>query len=285
MLLVGSSVAPVVSAIGSPDPQQSGSVGLEGTISSPPPTQAPTISVPSNGQTFTISPITVSGLCKSGLLVKVFSNNVFVGSVMCNNGSYSLQAGLFSGQNDLVARLYDALDQAGPDSNLVTVTYNSASFIQFGTQLILTSHYARRGANPGALLTWPIILTGGEGPYALSVDWGDASGNDVLSETFAGTINISHTYHTAGVYEVVIKASDHNGETAYLQVVAIANGAISSNGSGKGASGGITKVIGPPWYIYLIPIPLLLFSFWLGGRSELYIVRKRLEHSRQLAEE
>ena len=40
------------------------------------------------------------------------------------NGSYEVAIDLFSSKNDLVARHYDDLDQGGPDSNLVSVTFN-----------------------------------------------------------------------------------------------------------------------------------------------------------------
>jgi hypothetical protein len=274
--------APAAQAIGSPDPQQSGSVGLEGKISSPPPTQAATISTPRNGQTFTSSPVTVAGLCKTDLLVKIFSNNVFVGSAICKGGSYSLQVGLFSGKNDLVARVYDSLDQAGPDSRVVSVTFIDANFAQAGTELTLTSNFARRGANPGTELTWPIVLSGGVGPYALSVDWGDSSGADLQSVTFAGNITLRHTYKQAGIYSVIIKATDHNGATAYLQVVAVANGEVAGGtGSSKGSnSGSPTVTSSPGWYLLLPLIPLLLASFWLGSRNELYVIRKRLDRAR-----
>jgi hypothetical protein len=217
-------------------------------------------------------------------LVKVFSNNVFVGSTMCSVGSYSLEIGLFAGQNDLVARLFDALDQSGPDSNVVSVNFNSGDFASPGSQLTLTSQYARMGVQPGNELDWPIILSGGSGPYAISVDWGDSSGNNLYSETFAGVIHIKHTYKSAGVYQVIIKATDHNGSTAYLQVVAVANGKITtgtSGGSSKGSSAGAATKQSIPWVLVLPTIPLLIFSFWLGSRNELYVLRKRLDQARQ----
>ncbi len=275
---------PAGAAIGSQDPVQDGSVGLEGKISSPPPTQAATISTPRNGQSFTSSPITVAGLCKSDLLVKIFSNNVFVGSVVCKGGSYTLKVGLFSGKNDLVARVYDSLDQAGPDSNVVSVTFVDANYAQFGTELTLTSNFARRGANPGDVLTWPIVLSGGSGPYALSVDWGDSSGQELQSLTFAGNITLKHTYKQAGIYTVTIKATDKNGQTAYLQVIAVANGEVAGGlgtGTSKGSKTGTTTVQSSPgWYLLLIILPLLLASFWLGSRNELYVIRKRLDRAR-----
>ncbi len=256
---------------------ESGSIGIQGTIPSPPPSRGATIAVPANGAVFTSVPITVSGLCPTGLLIKVFANNIFVGSVVCVGGSYSLQADLFSGQNDLVARDYDALDQAGPDSNTVSVNYSDAQFLQFGTQLTLSSAYAERGAPPGQVLDWPILLNGGTGPYALSVDWGDGSAASLQSVTTAGAVTISHTYAAAGVYKVIVKATDKNGNEAFLQLVGQATGAIQSNSKGSSSSVVETKVL---WWPALAMLPLVLLSFWIGRRHELRTLQKQLEKSR-----
>jgi hypothetical protein len=279
-----------VSAFGSQQNPQSGSVGLEGTIPSPAPTQAPTIATPGNGQTFNTLPITVGGLCKSGLLVKIFSNNIFVGAVMCNNGSYSLQISLFAGRNDLVARQYDALDQASPDSNVVTVTFNDAQLAQFGTRVALSSIYAKLGADPGKELDWPIILSGGVGPYAISTDWGDGKPATLQSVSFPGNLTISHVYGSAGIYNVIVKATDANGTTAFLQLVGIANGKVGQGGTGSGSSssssgGGTntntnTKTTTILWWPALLLLPLIMSSFWLGRRHELFSLRKRLEQTR-----
>lgn len=256
----------------------SGSVGLEGTISSNPPTRGATIAVPGNGAVFTSTPITVSGLCPTGLLVKIFANNVFVGSAVCSNGSYSLQVDLFSGQNDLVARVYDALDQAGPDSNVVTVTFKDAQFIQFGSHVNLSSAYAERGAPPGTELDWPVQLNGGSGPYAVSVDWGDGSPSDLLSVSNPGTVNLKHTYKVAGLYKVIVKATDKNGGEAFLQLVGQATGAVQSNSKASGASTIIKKEI--LWWPAVAMLPLILAAFWIGRRHELFTLRKKLEGSR-----
>jgi hypothetical protein len=255
---------------------QSGSIGLEGTISTAAPTRGATIAVPTNGAVFTSVPITVSGLCPSGLLVKIFDNNVFVGSTVCSNGSYSLQISLFSDRNDLVARVYDALDQAGPDSNTVTVTFNDAQFLQFGTQVSLSSVYAERGAPPGTELDWPILLNGGTGPYAISVDWGDGSPSELISVANPGTVTIKHTYKTAGIYTVIVKATDKNGETAFLQLVGQATGAAQSN---KGKSSGnviIEKEV--LWWPAVAMLPLIFAAFRIGQRHELHTIRKRFKN-------
>jgi hypothetical protein len=258
----------------------SGSIGLEGTISTAAPKQAATISTPSNGATFSTLPVTVTGLCPTGLLVKIFSNNVFVGSVNCDKGSYSIQIDLFGGQNQLVARVYDALDQAGPDSNTVTVTYNDPQFTGVVNQLFLTSLFAERGAPPGSELSWPIILSGGSAPYAISVDWGDGSPPDLISQSFAGTFTIKHTYKSAGIFKVIVKATDAKGNTALLQLTAVATGAISKTDKADATGGSITKVI-IIWWPVLLMLPLIVASYWLGRRSELYTLRKTLEKNRR----
>lgn len=275
--LLGLVLAMPVSAQ-SPNPQD-GAIGVQGTLSSPPPTQAATIAVPTNGQGFNTLPVTVSGLCPTDLLVKVFKNNVFAGSVVCKNGSYSLIIDLFNGQNELVARVYDALDQAGPDSNVVTVIYTDT---RQGTtsRVSLTSNFAKRGANPGQTLTWPIIISGGEGPYAVSVDWGDGKTPDLISQPFPGTFDIKHAYDSPGVYNIIIKATDKNGGVAFLQLVGIANGALSQDNGGEGESsegGSTTPQIRILWQPAAILVPLLMSTFWLGRKYELKMLRKKIE--------
>ncbi|MEO8105495.1 MAG: hypothetical protein ABI602_04130 [Candidatus Saccharibacteria bacterium] len=266
-------------AVPPPKNPQSGSVGLEGTISSPAPTRGATITTPGNGATFTSVPITVNGLCPQGLLVKLFANNIFVGSIMCTTGSYSLQIDLFSGQNDLVARVYDALDQAGPDSNIVTVRFNDAQFLEFGTHVTLSSIYAKLGADPGDALNWPIIVAGGTGPYAISVDWGDGSPSDLTSDPFAGTLMLTHVYKAAGVYKITVKATDSQGGEAFLQLVGVGNGKVVQNSNASGNSSSITKIV-VLWWPAVAMLPLIFAAFWIGRRHELFTLRKQLEKDR-----
>ena len=275
MLLVGQAAAGPPAF---PPETASGSVGLQGEISTAPPTRGATITTPSNGAVLNSLPVTVAGLCPTGLLVKIFANNVFVGSIFCSSGSYSIPVDLFSGQDQLVARVFDALDQPGPDSNIVNVTFNSAQFLQFGTQVTLTSIYAERGAAPGTELDWPVILSGGTGPYAISVDWGDGSPTDLFSEATVGTIGLKHTYKTSGIYKVIVKATDKNNGEAFLQLVAVATGATQNNNKGNGGNSVIeVKVL---WWPAVAMVPLIFAAFWIGRRHELYTLRKQLENTR-----
>jgi hypothetical protein len=255
-----------------PNPQQ-GSVGLQGEIKGKPPTQGATITVPGNGQTFTTTPITVAGICPKGLLVEIYKNNVFAGSVNCTNGSFSLQVDLFDGRNDLVAKVFDSLNQAGPDSNIVSVTFNTNK-PTVGPRITLTTAYAKRGAVPNTTLTYPVTISGGIGPYAVSVDWGDKSNPDLLSRPFAGEINLEHIYKQSGIYNVIIRATDASGNTAFLQVVGIGNGPIQQSNAQNNTNVIIqTKII---WWPLLIALILIIISFWLGRRQQVEQIRIRL---------
>jgi len=259
-------------------PPAGGSYGLEATKKQAPPTTSATISTPGNGASFSDSPITVAGLCTTGLLVQVYNNGVMVGAIDCKNGSFSLQVSLFTGQNDLTTIQYDDLEQAGPQGNTVTVTYNNANFTAFGALITLTSNYGRRAADPGSTLSWPLLLSGGTGPYAFSIDWGDGSKPDLKSQPLAGEVDISHVYSQSGIYHVTVKVTDVNGVSAFLQLVAIANGKPSTtggtSGSSKGGSTIVTKVIWWPAVVCLILLPL---AYWTGRRSELVSLHRKLE--------
>ncbi|HSX29973.1 MAG TPA: PKD domain-containing protein [Candidatus Saccharimonadales bacterium] len=260
-----------------PNPQ-TGSAGLQGTVPTPAPTTAATITTPRTGQTFTSMPITVGGLCTDGLLVKIFANNVFIGSVMCDKGSYTVQVSLLDGRNDLVARQFDNLDQPGPDSNIVTVTYANNQFATSGIPLLtLSSIYARRGANPGEQLIWPMSINGGTAPYAVSVDWGDGTQPTLYSEPFAGSFDTSHVYKSPGTYVVIVKATDKNGQTAFLQLVGQANGAVTQSGREDNGKSGTQVIVRVIWVPAALLIPLIILAFWLGRRYELSVLRKRLE--------
>lgn len=259
--------------------EEQGSVGMEGRISAPPPTQAATISIPRPGQVFTTLPVTVSGICPNGLLIKLFKNNVFAGSTQCNNGSFSLIIDLFDGQNELVARVYDALDQAGPDSNVVPVTYN-ADKPSFGGRISLSSAIAKKGANPGQKLVWPISVSDGESPYAISVDWGDGKTPDLISRQFAGNFDIEHVYDNPGVYNIIIKGTDKNGGVAYLQLVGVANGALSQENQGaENKDDGSSTITRTQilWWPAALFIPFIVATFWLGKKHQLHVLKKKIE--------
>ena len=197
---------------------------------------------------------------------------------MCTSGSFSLQISLFYNQNVLMADDYDNLGQAGPESNTVTVTYNNPLLAAFGTSLTLTSIYAKQGANPGQQFSWPIIINGGTAPYALSINWGDGGQRQLLIEANQGNVTLTHTYQNAGTYSITIQATDKNGLTAFLQLVGLANGTANQLSVTPSPVHTITKII---WWPAVVMLPLLIISFWLGQRHELFSLRRRIERSNE----
>lgn len=274
VVLLGAQSAAAITGIPDPAPEP-GSFGLEATKTQDPPKTGASITTPANGASFSTSPITVNGICPRGLLVQVYDNGVMVGAVMCTSGSFSVQVSLFSGSNDLSAIVYDDLGQAGPTSNTVKVTYTSTQFSAFGQLITLTSSYGRRSAAAGTQLDWPLQLSGGSGPYAFSIDWGDGTAVDLKSQSSAGLVTISHIYKKAGIYQVGVKVTDVNGVSAFLQLVAVASGKVDTGGSTKSSATPTvqTKVV---WIPAVIAVALLGPAFWLGRKSQLVSIRNTM---------
>lgn len=258
---------------------QTGGIGLQGQISAPAPTSSPTISTPTSGQVLTNIPQEVRGLCSNGLLVKLFKNNVFSGSAICQNGSYNILIDLFTGANELVARHYDDLDQAGPDSNVVSVIFNDASRrIGITERIIMTTNFARRGTNPGQELVWPITISGGKAPYAISVDWGEGDINDVYVVPSPGEFKIKHSYKQAGIYRVLIKATDSEGNIGFLQITVVVNGETTMDQSTNTNNSNVClDKKDYIWQSLVIIIPLMLVSFYLGKNYSVSRIKHKLE--------
>jgi len=274
VLLAAVQPASAITPLPTPEPKP-GSYGLEATKTQPAPTVGASISTPGNGASFTTSPTTVNGICPTGLLVQVYNNNVMVGSVMCVNNSFSLQVSLFAGTNELSATVFDDLEQAGPVSNIVSVTYTDTRFTAFGALVTLTSSYGRRSAAATSELVWPLQLSGGSGPYAFSIDWSDGGSTELKSQSLAGLVPISHVYKKAGIYQVNVKVTDVNGVSAFLQVIALANGQVdaAAEKTGDGDAKVTTKVL---WIPAAIALALLVPTYWLGRRSQLVSLRNKL---------
>lgn len=267
----------------SPGPE-SGSVGLSGTVPGEPPTEAPTIDKPTNGQRFSTSPITVAGTCPKGTLVEVFKNNIFAGSTPCLDGeTYTLDIDLLIGKNVLVARVYDDLNQAGPDSNKVTVYYDALApqagpltSLDFGgAQLLLNTDAVFRGVFPNQTMRVPIDILGGTPPYAINVQWGDSNNKVVPRKNNLG-FTVDHVYARAGTYQVTIQGSDANGRVAFLTVAAIVNGQPSSAAGSSEATGVSNTVLTrllALWPLYT-SVVAIAFSFWLGERREKYLLMR-----------
>lgn len=258
---------------------QSGSVGLQGTVPGKAPSTAATILSPSSGSTTSNIPITVSGVCPAGTFVSIEKNNVFGGAVPCSDaGTFSLQMDLFDGNNTLIARVTDALGQNGPDSNPVSVYYNSPSLNlpggAIGKQLFLDMSTTILAGDPGQPITRTVTIVGGVGPYAVEWDWGDGN-STLVSQGNEGDIGGTHSYSRAGTYEVIVRVTDSTGNSAFLQFVTVVNGPAATFGSSTGNGlGAVPGDLVTAWPLYILAFSMVMF-FWLGERIEVRKLRRK----------
>ena len=260
----------------SPGPE-SRSISLSGTVPGKPPTVAAVISSPANGKRFSASPIEVFGTCPANTLVEIYKNDIFAGSTICTTaGTFTIQSDLMIGQNTLIARVYDALNQTGPDSNKVGVFYDllpsqSAGIVPInfgGPQIILSTDAVFRGTFPGQELTIPLTLLGGVSPFAFNIQWGDGS-NSVIARNNNNTFSAGHTFQKPGTYQMSIQATDAGGRVAFLSVAAIVNGQPEAAGatSGSGTNTSTLASVLTLWPLYVSLVAVVL-SFWFGEIRE-----------------
>lgn len=273
LLLVGLVLVGYTASAASPPPQAN-SVSLSGVVSGKPPVIAATIKLPINQQHFSTSPVPVSGTCPSNTLVEVFKNDIFAGSTSCSDtGTFSLDVDLLIGQNILTARVYDALNQPGPVSNLITVFYDAlppqadgVTPLDFGgAQLLINTDAVFRGAFPEQNFDVPIDILGGTPPYAINIQWGD-SNNKVVPRNDNATFSVAHAYKKPGTYQISIQASDANGRVAFLTVASIINGQPDVTSTTTAASATTNKLL-VLWPLYTGALAVVI-SFWLGERRE-----------------
>ena len=120
-------------------------------------------------------------------------------------------------------------------------------------------------------------LSGGAGPYAFSLDWGDGTATELKSQPLAGLVDIAHTYKKAGIYQVNVKVTDVNGVSAFLQVIGLGNGKVEAAPAETAPTTTVTKVL---WIPAAIAVGLLFPAFWMGRRSQLVSLRNKMEKER-----
>jgi hypothetical protein len=281
LLAVGLVLGVYTSYAASPGPE-SGSVGLSGIVPGKPPSVAPTIDTPKDGARFSTTPISVTGTCPKNTLVELFKNNIFAGSVPCtDDGTYALDIDLLIGPNDLLARVYDDLNQPGPDSNKPRVFYDALpaqagplTSLDFGgAQMLLNTDAVFRGIFPGQEMTIPIDILGGTPPYAINVQWGDSS-NKVVPRANNQSFTAGHVYTRAGTYQISIQGSDANGRVAFLTVAAIVNGQPgivgASDTEGTVSNSTLARLL-TLWPLYASVVAIAI-SFYLGERREKHLL-------------
>src|SRR5688572_3606160 len=97
LLLSGVAVACLCLLVVSPvfAQSQGSSLTVNAVVPGQPPATAPLIGSPISGMSLQEKQIDVTGTCETGLVVKVFRNDIFAGSSLCQaDGTFSLQIDL-----------------------------------------------------------------------------------------------------------------------------------------------------------------------------------------------
>ncbi len=250
---------------------KSGDINVAGTVPGPPPSRGAIILRPRNGERFLSNPIIVSGICPAGVIVAIYKNNTFAGSTPCRvDDTFSLEIDLFRGQNVLIAKVFDDLDQAGPDSPPVTVYLDTPVTVVDGTaipQLILVIDPVYRGTFPDTERQVRPEVYGGRSPYALSFDWGDTK-SELVSRPEAGKFGIDHSWERPGEYLVKISASDTLFAQAFVQTTVIINGPTQPPHIGRLIGLDLWTLLIAVWPLLAVT-SLMVGAFWLGEHHEL----------------
>ncbi len=215
----------------------SGSIPITATVPGPAPTTPATISSPTTGITTTSATIIVSGTCGADLLVRIYRNDIFAGSTYCSaSGTFTIEVSLATGKNDLRALNYDTLDQAGPTSPTVSVTYTpktttttttSNNKLPVETNILFEIDYHLRQLEPNQSAGWEAKITYGRPSYTLVVQWGDKT-TETKQITDNNSFKLNHTYQNAGKYVITFSVQDADGNKTRLQIAVTVNGTAST---------------------------------------------------------
>lgn len=263
-------------------------------VFAPAPTQPARIDSPSGGSVLTANPVNVSGSCQSAdpqHVVKIFSNNQFVGSTLCTNGgTFSVEVDLFSGQNTLIARTFTFQDVEGPPSASVTIMFELSKVTQRVTErpsgtgnrsgagneqkpLRIVSKSQNALFVRGKPFKLTLVIEGGRQPYAVSIDWGNGK-RELASIEQGQEVTFEHSYKNSGTYSLYVKAVDQDGSRATLKL---------------GITDGVSLIyvanyVGQTRPLH-IDLPLLVTysaacgavaSFWVGERWQLHKLAKKV---------
>lgn len=249
-------------------------------VTGPVPTTAPAITNLAQGAVFTDNnPVAISGTCPNDTLLKVYKNDVLSGAVLCENGKFTIQIDLFIGTNTLIVRAYNASNTMGPESSPLVVQKQipNVTISSNAQQFVVTSDISYKGVSAGTSFSWPLTLSGGQAPYAISVAWGDGK-TDLISRGVSGTFDLQHTYEKAGKgvkgsYDVTIIATDAVGSKSFIHLVSIVSGDSGSVVGSIKQGYNWSSAIRIAWQI-MVGTLLLLLAFWLGERREVKLVKK-----------
>lgn len=217
---------------------QAANYNVNAVVPADPPTVPSQITVPSNGFTTTTNSVGVGGTCQMmspAIIVSIWRNGASIGSVPCSpDGTFFVIIGLALGNNTLLPRSSSITGQFGVDGAAVNVTYAVPPVVSEPTPVAPTSTNEQSASTPTPLnqepVTSPIIssqepfyyfesgtdvvlklvITEGQSPYTMTVDWGDGS---VETKTIpqSGPVELRHRYARPATYTIRAQITDVKG--------------------------------------------------------------------------
>ena len=252
-----------------------GDVNLSGLVKQIPPSQPAVILKPSFGQTFTTSPITVSGTCQLNKFVQIYRNRKAVDAVACIRGEFGATVDLVPGKNNFVIRTLDNLFQFGPNSEAVNAFYyppSSAAPRQGGDGLEVTIQSDMSGFTVGQLFDLKATIEGGVAPYALKIDWGDGD-QDIFPVTSAGIVALNHRFNRSDLYQIKLNVKDSKGNTAGAETAVLVGGPTITSTITGGFLSPPKSFVDLVWPIYVVSATAVTL-FWLGQHFELALLKR-----------
>jgi len=279
------------------------SYDVRGRVPAPIPGSPAEITSPVNQTHFTTTPQTVTGVCPTNSYVKLYRNGNFSGVTTCGSTdtTYSVATDLSPGSNELYTRVFNITDDEGPESSHITVWYdppapvtNITKGTTVGSQqsrpsipsstsepfFIVSDYKQYRVYDSGQPASWELSLSGGTGPYDVTVLWGDGD-QSTVTRSDKSAFTISHSYAVDGAeqatYKIKVLAVDATQATAFLQLLAIINSGskpvsatLSTNSSpGSGIASHLPSTQLLAWIVWptYSVVTLMTLSYWLGERQ------------------
>lgn len=276
----------------------SGAVSIGVVVPGPAPLSGAVITSPTDGLSLKDqTTIDITGTCQKGTFVVIYNNGELVGSSVCTDaGIFVVQVQLRPGENILSAQNYDNLNQPGPNTPFVVInltmsvavtqiskletpvalplnpsiapnigderadcTKETAQQLPSGGPARIAVVCVPRFIETGTQYTLGMMAWGGAPPYAVDVEWGDESDNNLFSLASQGTRTVKFSYASAGVYTIKLKLKDREGQLAIVQT------AVQASGETKTPFVMLTEsILQTSWFKTPVPLYLTAVAMTLG---------------------
>lgn len=290
---------------------RNGQLTVNAVVPGLPPSSGAVITTPQAKSKVKNSLLQIAGTCPSGNITAIYNNGTFTGSTICTDQSlFQTTIQVTKGINTIQAQNYDNLNQAGPATDQIEISYEPEVVDQPATLnttaditidlSIPDSPAPQPTAQPcyedphgwstpsglgmlipcitrnvfvGEKLELPVNIAGGVGPYALSVDWGDADQPQLYSLQTSGWHTVSHVYKVPQIKGISLRLADSKGLSYQMESVVEVNGSVTTPSLTEESHSSqpievIKDVLTSTWFEATVPIywaAVTLFAgFWVG---------------------